>query len=58
MKIAILSDFFYYLALLGITPATNNGTFGALYNLLKPDVVEKLPKGWINIHISVVSYII
>ena len=36
-----------HVALLGIPPAANNGTFGALYDLLKPDVVEKLPKGWI-----------
>ena len=34
-----------YVALLGITPAINNGTFGALYHLLKPTVVQKLPKG-------------
>jgi len=38
-------NFYCFLALLGISPAINNGTIGALYDLLKPDVVEKLPKG-------------
>ncbi|XP_065906143.1 bis(5'-adenosyl)-triphosphatase enpp4-like isoform X2 [Dysidea avara] len=35
----------YYLeaALLGLEPAVTNGTFGSLYHLLLPEVVEKLP---------------
>ena len=36
--------FYFYTALLGITPAENNGTLGALYHLLKADVAAKLPQ--------------
>ena len=32
-------------ALLGLEPAVTNGTFGSLYHLLLPEVVEKLPAG-------------
>jgi hypothetical protein len=30
-------------ALLNITPSDNNGTFGALHHMLKPDVADMLP---------------
>ena len=32
-------------ALLGIPSADNDGTFGALYHLIKPNIIHKLPKG-------------
>ena len=36
---------FLILALLNITPSANNGTFGALHHMLKPEVVDQLPPG-------------
>jgi hypothetical protein len=33
------------IALLGIKPSDNNGTFGSLYHMLKEDLIGRLPPG-------------